>query len=320
MTPGRATGRATVPKPGTPQPATSAGDSVNDTPHSPSNTPNADRYEEKQVTDQHIESRQPGNRTAPDTHHGDSTAATAAEQTRGGRKEEPMDEAAALRAEIEQTRTEMGETAAALVAKLDVPSRVKNAAADKKDQLTEAAADKKQHLTEVAAEKKTQLTEAAAEKTSHMTEAAGAIAAKAGEAVSSLTAKVKPAHHDETAAPAEIAAPTATGATGRDNLTAATAGPRTAPAGRHDTEQKQATAETRAHFAEAAAEAAERASTALGTLPSRASEAIGTIRDRASTTAGALPDRVSDQRQRYALIGAALAAAAAAAVLIRRRR
>ncbi|BEL07666.1 hypothetical protein Q0Z83_058570 [Actinoplanes sichuanensis] len=95
----------------------------------------------------------------------------AAEKARNG-KGDAADQAEALRAEIEQTRAEMGDTAAALIEKMDVPSRVKSAAAEKKAQLTEAAMDKKNQLTEVAAEKKNQLTDAVAEKKAQLAKAA----------------------------------------------------------------------------------------------------------------------------------------------------
>ncbi|MFC7533746.1 DUF3618 domain-containing protein [Actinoplanes sp. GCM10030250] len=55
-----------------------------------------------------------------------------------------------LKAEIEQTRAEMGETAAALVAKVDVPGRIKQSAAETGTQIAESAADTAQRATTAA--------------------------------------------------------------------------------------------------------------------------------------------------------------------------
>jgi hypothetical protein len=79
-----------------------------------------------------------------------------------------------LRAEIAQTRTELGETAAALAAKADVPARVKQSAADKGHQV----AAKASVLREQVAAKAGELGDQAAEKAGALS---GQAAVKAGE-------------------------------------------------------------------------------------------------------------------------------------------
>ncbi|MEU4428686.1 DUF3618 domain-containing protein [Actinoplanes sp. NPDC024001] len=72
--------------------------------------------------------------------------AAAKEREAAAREDEPKNgggpkTADELKAEIERTRAEMGETAAALVAKVDVPGRVKQSAAETSTRLVASAAD-----------------------------------------------------------------------------------------------------------------------------------------------------------------------------------
>jgi hypothetical protein len=60
------------------------------------------------------------------------------------------EDAEALRAEIEVTREELGETTEALIAKADVKGRAKEAVADAKHRATEAVADVKDRAAEAA--------------------------------------------------------------------------------------------------------------------------------------------------------------------------
>jgi len=59
-----------------------------------------------------------------------------------------------LREEIEQTRAELGETAAALAAKTDVKARTKDAAADARARAAQAATDARARAAQAAAEAK----------------------------------------------------------------------------------------------------------------------------------------------------------------------
>ncbi|GIF38338.1 DUF3618 domain-containing protein [Actinoplanes xinjiangensis] len=253
------------------------------------------------------------------TNH-DEDVHAAAELARNGQGDDPAE---ALRAEIEQTRAEMGETAAALVAKLDVPSRMKEAAAEKKTQFTEAVAEKKAQLTEAAAETKDKVMEVAAEKKNQLTGTAtdaepGRIRQAAAGAAGSIAAKaeaVTEAIHGKRTSDNETV-------TAGDKARAGSpsTGSRRVVTSSESSQARQESAETRTHLAEAAAEAAERATTAIGTLPARASEAIGTLRGRTDPSSGPVSDQMPDRRKRYALIGAALAMAAGVTVLIRRLR
>jgi hypothetical protein len=245
--------------------------------------------------------------TAP--HEDDAKAASrsathvAAERARDGQPGDASEKTEALRAEIEQTRAEMGETAAALVTKLDVPARVKEAATEKTQHVKQAVAEKTQHLKDATAEKSQQVKETATEKAQQLKDAT---AEKSQQVKETATEKVQ-----------QLRDATDNGPQGREAATGTR--PDDSHAGGTEHSRRQSTAETRAHIAESAAEAAERATTAIGTLPGRATEAIGTLRDRAAETINAFPDRV-DQRQRYGLIGAAAVVAAVAVILIRRLR
>jgi uncharacterized protein DUF3618 len=77
-----------------------------------------------------------------------------------------------VRAEIAQTRGELGETAAALAAKTDVKARVTKAAAAKTAEVKQAAAEKTAEVKHAVAEKTAQVKQAAAETTAHVAQAA----------------------------------------------------------------------------------------------------------------------------------------------------
>jgi Protein of unknown function (DUF3618) len=66
-----------------------------------------------------------------------------------------------LRQDIEQTRTDLGDTVAALAAKTDVKARAK----EKVDEIKHATAEKAESVKQAAAEKTESLKQAAAEKT-----------------------------------------------------------------------------------------------------------------------------------------------------------
>lgn len=85
-------------------------------------------------------------------------------------------------------------------------------------------------------------------------------------------------------------------------------------------EMRQATAEAGARLGETAADVAERAAAVIGELPDRATGAVSSARERASSAIDSLPGRMTDQRQRYALIGAAVAVVSIAVVVMRRLR
>jgi alanyl-tRNA synthetase len=78
----------------------------------------------------------------------------------------------AVEERIEQTRAELGETAAALAAKADVKARVKDSAAEKKEQVKERAAETTAQVKERAAETTAQVKERAAETTALLKERA----------------------------------------------------------------------------------------------------------------------------------------------------
>ncbi|WP_328469657.1 DUF3618 domain-containing protein [Actinoplanes sp. NBC_00393] len=82
------------------------------------------------------------------------------------------DRAEELKAEIERTRAEMGETAAALAAKLDVPGRVKQSAAETGAHLAKSAADTGTHLAKSAADTGTHLAKSAADTGTHLAKSA----------------------------------------------------------------------------------------------------------------------------------------------------
>jgi hypothetical protein len=307
-------------------------------------------------TDLRTDSREPSaTQTTGPTGSGQArtpTTGDAAEQARTSQD----DNAEALRKEIEQTRAEMGETTAELAARMDVPHRVKEAAMEKKAQLTEAVAEKKAQLTEAAAGKRNQLAEAAAGKRNQLAEAAagkrnhlaeaaaetrdrvmGAATEKknhlAGTATGSEPSRSRQAATEAAgsiAAKAEAVTEAIHGRRTQGSETvqagdtahagSASSSPRSVTPGDSPAQSRQESAETRIHLAEAAAEAAERATTAISTLPGRASEAIGTLRGRTNSAINTLPDRMPDRRQRYALIGAALAMTAVVTFLIRRLR
>jgi hypothetical protein len=88
-----------------------------------------------------------------------------------------------LRAEIAQTRNDLGETAAALAAKADVPARVKQSAADKGHQVAAKATAIREQATTKAAE----LSGGAAVKAGEIREQA---AVKAGELKGKVTDEV----------------------------------------------------------------------------------------------------------------------------------
>jgi hypothetical protein len=77
-----------------------------------------------------------------------------------------------VRAEIAQTRGELGETEAALAAKTDVKARVTKAAAAKTAEVKHVVADKTAEVKHVVAGKAAQVKQAAAETTAHVTQAA----------------------------------------------------------------------------------------------------------------------------------------------------
>ena len=74
----------------------------------------------------------------------------------------------AVEERIEQTRAELGETAAALAAKADVKARVKDSAAEKKEQVKERAAETTAQVKERAAETTALLKERAADATTQV--------------------------------------------------------------------------------------------------------------------------------------------------------
>lgn len=251
--------------------------------------------------------------TATDPHlkdQRDEEVRAAAERARNGEGGDASERADALRAEIEQTRAELGETAAALAAKMDVPGRIKQATTEKTGQIADTVAEKSGKLADTVAEKSGQIADTVAERSGQI---AATVADKGGrlaESAGNLASKAEPARLKEAAS---NAMGSLTGKSGEGH------GHRAADPAEHG-QMRQTTAETRTHLAESAADAAERATTAIGTLPGRASEAIGTMRERASSAIGTMPDRMSKKRRRYALIGAGLVVAAIAVALIRRLR
>ncbi|WP_203827880.1 DUF3618 domain-containing protein [Actinoplanes palleronii] len=212
-------------------------------------------------------------------------------------------DAGELRAEIEQTRAELGETVEALVAKVDVPSRVKHSAADKTAQLKASAMDLKDAATTKAAD----LGEAVSARTADLKEAAvdlgGAVSARAAELkgvvadtagkVSDRAAGLREAAASKAGQPQGAAAPSGA----RRNETAGLAAG--GPWGVHET----------GHIAEATAQTSARMCASAADAAGRATAVIGSARRRIVANPG-----------RYAILGAAVGTVAAGVAFIRRSR
>jgi hypothetical protein len=95
-----------------------------------------------------------------------------------------------LRAEIAQTRTDLGETAAALAAKADVPARVKQSAADKGHQVAAKATEIRDQATAKAGEIGGQAAEKAGELSGQAAVKAGEIREQAALKAAELRGKV----------------------------------------------------------------------------------------------------------------------------------
>ncbi|GIF14764.1 uncharacterized protein DUF3618 [Actinoplanes teichomyceticus] len=217
-----------------------------------------------------------------------------------------------LRAEIEQTRAEMGETVEALVAKADIPARVKHSAADKAAHLKETAADLKDATVHKAADLKSAVTGKAAD----LKETAAGKAAELKETAADKVAQVKGGSDADREAPGDAAGPGGPEAgigerAAQIEEAAVTMG---SQAQQVMTQTGSATAagdqsSGPGHIAEATAQAGTRMASSAADAAERATSALDSARRR-----------VASHPKEYALLGAALAAAAAGVALIRRSR
>ena len=107
-----------------------------------------------------------------------------------------------VRAEIAQTRGELGETAAALAAKTDVKARVTKAAAEKTAEVKQAAAHKTAEVKHVVADKTAEVKHVVAEKTAQMKQATALAAIVATEAGGDAAENVR--HQFTDGDPAEV--------------------------------------------------------------------------------------------------------------------
>ncbi|MFI1995678.1 DUF3618 domain-containing protein [Actinoplanes sp. NPDC020271] len=239
----------------------------------------------------------------PETSGGKGTAGD-----RGDRKEPGPEQ---LRAEIEQTRAEMGETVEALVAKVDIPSRVKQSAADKTAQLKESAAD----LKDTAAEKAASLKDAATGKAADLKDAATGKAADLKDAATGKAADLKDAASGKVAEIKDKAADLkgsgqepGDGPGLKDTATAKATEIKEAAVAR-GVRARETMTHSPGHIAESTAQAGTR-------MAGQAADAA----DRATAVLGSARRRVAANPKQYAMLGAALATAAAGVALIRRSR
>ncbi|AEV83352.1 laminin subunit alpha-2 [Actinoplanes sp. SE50] len=254
-----------------------------------------------------------------------------------------------LRNEIEQTRAEMGETVEALVAKVDVPGRVKSAAADKVAHVKESAAELKDSAAEKAAHVKDAAIGAAGQIKDKAAKVGGAAEAKPGGGAAEAkpgggAAEAKPgggiaegnlsggggavaggglsAVKDEVREKAAQIKESAVerGSHAKEAMTQAAGELRESAASGAESVRAAAMAKLRepgagekTHGAGRIAEATAQTSARMGCQAADAAE-------RASAAIGSARRRVVARPREFALLGAVLAAAAAGVALIRRSR